>query len=135
MGRVTPQQIEAVKEEMTLSVYMQDFPEARHGKREILVSCCFHEDKHPSLSINTEAGWFKCWACGTSGGDVIAYLQKRTGRGFVEVVESLTGGARIEPIARRSTTETKQDVIDERKAQAILRVWNEAEELSSESSD
>lgn len=101
-----------------------------------MVSCCFHEDKHPSLSIDTELGWFKCWACGTSGGDVIAYLQKRTGKGFVEVVESLTGGgARIEPIARRNTAETKQDVVDERKAQAIQRVWNEAEELSHESSD
>lgn len=129
MGRYTRMQIEAANAK-ALNAIARDHPDARAG-RNILVSCCFHEDKHPSLSIDTELGRFKCFACGAYGGDAITYLQKRTGKGFVEVVESLIGGAQIEPIVRRTTPKEKKEQFDERKAQAIQRVWNEAEELFS----
>lgn len=128
MPRVTDMQVQAAKA-MAASVYANDFPEARGG-RHIVVSCCFHEDKHPSLSIDTELGWFKCWACGESGGDVITYLKKRTGKGFVEVVESLTGGAQIEPMIRKTTPQPQEEAFNERRAQAIQRVWNESTSIA-----
>lgn len=34
---------------------------------EVTVSCPFHEDKHPSMSINLGEGLFKCHGCGAQG--------------------------------------------------------------------
>jgi len=37
-------------------------------------ACCpFHNDRTPSLSMNLETGWFKCWGCGTSGSGVLDF--------------------------------------------------------------
>lgn len=38
--------------------------------------CPFHEDTHPSLSIDLERGLFHCFACG-AGGDVIRFVELR----------------------------------------------------------
>jgi DNA primase len=36
----------------------------------------FHDDTNPSLSINLNIGCFNCFACGTKGGDLIAFHMK-----------------------------------------------------------
>jgi hypothetical protein len=50
------------------------------------VSCCFHEDKNPSLSINFRSGGFHCFACGAKGGDIVGFHMQRYGMSFVETV-------------------------------------------------
>lgn len=53
--------------------------------------CPFHDDtKAGSFKVNLETGAFKCWACGASGGDIIAFLQKRRDLSFVEALRILS---------------------------------------------
>ena len=61
----------------------------RKGKS-LLGLCPFHEDHHPSLSVNLEKQYFTCFACGEKG-DVIHFLQKIEGLSFKEAVKQLTG--------------------------------------------
>ena len=49
------------------------------------MACCpFHEDKHPSFSVNEEAGVFYCFGCGATG-DVFDFVMKWSGKDFKEV--------------------------------------------------
>jgi DNA primase len=58
-----------------------------HGQ--IMVNCCFHDDRTPSLSINLDKGWFKCFGCGSKGGDVLAFHMKKNLMGFMEACRDL----------------------------------------------
>lgn len=49
----------------------------RDGNR-LTTLCVFHEDRQPSLSINTTTGQYYCFACGAKG-NMITYYQKRHG--------------------------------------------------------
>ena len=61
--------------------------EGRHGWA--LVKCIFHEDSHPSLSVNAELGAFKCHACCAKGGDVLAAYRLLTGCDFMTAAKDL----------------------------------------------
>ena len=51
--------------------------------------CCFHDDHRPSLSVNLERGAFRCFACGASGRDVIAFQMARYQQNFVSACKTL----------------------------------------------
>lgn len=52
--------------------------------------CPFHNDSRPgSWKVNTETGAYRCFSCGESGGDVIAFAQARHGLTFPEALEKL----------------------------------------------
>lgn len=51
--------------------------------------CCFHEEKHASLSVNLISGAYKCFACGAAGGDIIAFHRARYQMTFVEAAKDL----------------------------------------------
>ncbi len=52
--------------------------------------CPFHDDKKSgSFKVNLESGSFKCWSCGTCGGDIISFLQKRDDLDFREALLKL----------------------------------------------
>lgn len=53
--------------------------------------CPFHEDRSPSLRINTQSGGFICMACNTRGGDIIAFHQKRFNTSFKSACADLGG--------------------------------------------
>lgn len=51
--------------------------------------CPFHKDTTPSLRVNVETGSFLCHACGTRGGDVLAFHMQRHGLRFIEAAKDL----------------------------------------------
>lgn len=52
--------------------------------------CPFHLDNKPgSYRINTETGAFKCFSCGTKGGDVIAWTMERDDLSFQDALQKL----------------------------------------------
>ncbi|MBX3709424.1 MAG: hypothetical protein KIT56_03640 [Gammaproteobacteria bacterium] len=55
----------------------------------ILVNCCFHQDRNPSLSINIESGHFKCFSCNAKGCDILAFHQLRYGFDFITAAKDL----------------------------------------------
>ncbi|NUQ57732.1 MAG: hypothetical protein HUT38_04605, partial [Candidatus Paceibacter sp.] len=46
-----------------------------NGNPEALGLCPFHNDHHPSLSVNLETGLFRCFSCNAKG-DVFTFYQK-----------------------------------------------------------
>lgn len=52
--------------------------------------CPFHTDRHRgNFRINLDSGAFKCFSCGTKGGDIIAFTQVRHCLKFKEAVNLL----------------------------------------------
>ncbi|MGL4666456.1 MAG: CHC2 zinc finger domain-containing protein [Saezia sp.] len=51
--------------------------------------CPFHDDKSPSLSVNTHSGGFYCFSCGAKGGDVLSFLMQRDGLDFIAAAKAL----------------------------------------------
>lgn len=68
--------------------YAQQFPNLNIINQRMWTSvrCCFHEDNSPSLRINLISGAFRCFACGTKGGDVLAFHQQRHNLTFKQAV-------------------------------------------------
>lgn len=48
-------------------------------------------EKRPSLSVSLVDGHFRCFACGASGGDIVALHRLITGQKFVDAVRDLGG--------------------------------------------
>lgn len=55
----------------------------------VSVKCCFHDDNNPSLSINLVSGYFRCFGCGATGRDVLAFHILRYGLGFFDAMTQL----------------------------------------------
>jgi hypothetical protein len=51
--------------------------------------CCFHDDHSPSLSVNLRTGAFRCFACGTRGGDVLDFQRLRHDQSFPDAARAL----------------------------------------------
>lgn len=51
--------------------------------------CPFHQDTAPSLRVRLETGAFRCMACGTAGGDVLAFHRKKYGLSFTAAAKDL----------------------------------------------
>jgi DNA primase len=62
------------------------------SKENGIAKCPFHKDgaeKHPSLAINLTLGYFKCFACGAKGGDILAFQMMRYSQSFKEAAITL----------------------------------------------
>jgi len=62
--------------------------------------CPFHDDRHPSLDIDTDKGVWICRACQV-GGDAIRYAELARGYSFTEAVAYLEERCGITPPERR----------------------------------
>ncbi|MCD8266600.1 MAG: DUF6371 domain-containing protein [Prevotellaceae bacterium] len=63
--------------------------ELRQKGREWLGLCPFHDDRHPSLSVNPQKQVYKCFSCGV-GGDAVDFLMESGAfRGYRETLEYL----------------------------------------------
>tara|TARA_R110000868_G_scaffold104453_4_gene287608 strand:- start:13480 stop:13776 length:297 start_codon:yes stop_codon:yes gene_type:complete len=52
--------------------------------------CPFHADKKAgSFCINKQSGAFKCFSCGTHGGDIIAFHQQNNSLSFGDTINQL----------------------------------------------
>ena len=56
--------------------------------------CPFHDDHNPSLNVDPERQFYKCFSCG-AGGDVFDFVMNRERVNFREALESLAQRARI----------------------------------------
>lgn len=57
--------------------------------------CPFHDDHNPSLSVNFQTGGFNCFACGASGGNVIAFHSRLTGLTYGQAARELRKGGYV----------------------------------------
>ncbi|MBF0548018.1 MAG: hypothetical protein HQM08_26510 [Candidatus Riflebacteria bacterium] len=104
MPRIPPEEIERLKQEISV----QRLVEARGIKlhsngKDLLGLCPFHDDHKPSLVITPSKNLWNCLgACGT-GGTVIDWVMKAEGVSFRHAVEILREGAvsNTQPIGKR----------------------------------
>jgi DNA primase len=61
----------------------------RQGRR-LVGRCPFHEDERPSLVVYPDTESFYCFGC-QAGGDVISFVRRAEGLGFLEAVTRLAG--------------------------------------------
>lgn len=67
---------------------LQKFKENRFkGKAQ---ACCpFHDDKHPSFSVNLTTGAYKCYSCGESGRGIVDFHMAYYRMDFVSTCKEL----------------------------------------------
>ena len=80
--------IDAVKQHADIVQVISSYIPVTKKGRSYVALCPFHDDKHPSLSINVEKQIFKCFVCGT-GGNVFSFVQKYEKIGFEEAVRKV----------------------------------------------
>jgi len=74
------------------------FLELRKGKSDWKKAgvCPFHADKKVgSFFVNTVTGSFKCFSCGSGGGDIIAFTQQKYSLSFLNALQKIIKEWRI----------------------------------------
>jgi DNA primase len=69
--------------------YSKQFPSITTKRKIAKVICPFHDDTHPSLSINLEDGWYKCHACGAKGGGIAKFHMTRYSLTYKQTITEL----------------------------------------------
>ncbi|MDA8791916.1 CHC2 zinc finger domain-containing protein [Bacteriovoracaceae bacterium] len=65
-----------------IEIFCEVFKDLCIHKNQQNVSCIFHEDRKPSMSVNLDKGVFYCFSCGEKGN--IVTLKKYTKGNFNE---------------------------------------------------
>ena len=104
MPRLPDVSVETVKRAVDLINLASEYGLSLHragGKYQAL--CPFHDDHHPSLTLDPDRQSYKCWACG-AGGDVIAFVQAFERVEFPEALRMLAerAGIALKPATGRA---------------------------------
>lgn len=93
MARIPEAQIERVKRETDLVALVRSrgVELTRHGAKDFVGRCPFHEDTSPSLIVSPEKGLYHCMGCGLAG-NAIQFVEKFDGVSFRHAYELLAEG-------------------------------------------
>ena len=80
--------------------------------------CPFHTEKSPSFNVRPDEGFFYCFGC-RAAGDVVEFLVRSTGRGFLDIITDLAAETGV-PIPQSTLSEQESQVQKDRKR--ILKV-------------
>lgn len=88
MGRIPPEDLEAVRTKIPIAEVIGEHIALRAAGTSMKGLCPFHQEKTPSFNVNTTTNHFYCFGCEESG-DVIDFIQKIEGEGFRWAVKFL----------------------------------------------
>lgn len=60
----------------------------KRAGRNLVGLCPFHNEKSPSFNVRPDEGFFYCFGC-KAAGDVVEFVVRSTGRGFLDVITEL----------------------------------------------
>lgn len=80
--------IEHLKQRADIVDVISRYVQVRKQGANFVCVCPFHDDKNPSMSINSLKGFYHCYAC-NAGGDVFKFVQDYEKLGFQEAVEKV----------------------------------------------
>lgn len=80
----------------------------RHGGRQYVGLCPFHDDHNPSLNVYPDRQTYRCWSC-NAGGDCFTFLMEREGVSFPEALELLARRANLPIPQKMSRTSPEQE--------------------------
>lgn len=75
MSKYTKSRFDRDKLPEPVDYYSERLQSFKHGQKWCTALCPFHGDRHRSFGIKPETGAYKCFTCGVSGGDVLAFHQ------------------------------------------------------------
>ena len=95
MPRISPEELERIKSEVSLLDWVRDegLKTVKRGK-DWVVLCPFHEEDTPSCVISPDKNLWNCFGCG-SGGTIIDWVMRRRKISFphaVEVIRASSSG-------------------------------------------
>jgi len=102
------------------SLYYGQLFTLKGSKTQVLVPCCFHHDKNPSLSINLTKGTFNCLGCGAKGGDVLDFHKLKHGLNTIEAAKDLGAWIDTKGDTQDELAARKQKIADANKAHKEL---------------
>lgn len=93
MPRIPEPEIERIKRETDLAALVRSrgVDLAKHGAKDLIGKCPFHDDRDPSFVVTPEKGLFHCLGCGAAG-NVIQFVEKFDGVSFRHAFEILAEG-------------------------------------------
>ncbi|MEI6627337.1 MAG: DNA primase [bacterium] len=87
-------EIEEIKEKIDLGRLFAEYVKTVPAGRNFKALCPFHNEKTPSLMINTDKKIWRCFGCG-EGGDAFTFLMKMEGIEFKEALQQLAQRAGV----------------------------------------
>ena len=84
-----------VKERTDLAELASEVTKVKRTGRSVMAVCPFHNEKTPSLSIDSARGLYHCFGCG-KGGDVVRWIQDTQNLDFNDAIEVLARRAGVE---------------------------------------
>ncbi len=93
MPRIPEPEIERIKRETDLAALVRSrgVELTKHGTKDLIGTCPFHDDRDPSFVVTPEKGLFHCLGCGAAG-NVIQFVEKFDGVSFRHAFEILAEG-------------------------------------------
>ncbi|OUM97783.1 MAG: DNA primase [Firmicutes bacterium ZCTH02-B6] len=116
--RFSPQLIDEIKSRVNIVEIVGQYVSLRPSGRNYVGLCPFHSEKTPSFTVSPDKQLFHCFGCQT-GGDVFAFLMKRTGISFSEAVQQLAQRAGID---LERLVHSPVDAARERRRQQLLEI-------------
>lgn len=80
--------VDQIKRSVRIEEVASRYTELLRRGRLFTALCPFHDDHHPSLTVDPQKQTFVCYACGERG-DAIAFVQKAEKCSFAEAIEKL----------------------------------------------
>lgn len=87
--------IEAVLQEIDIVKIIGDYLPLQQRGQNYFAVCPFHDDKHPSMSINREKRIYKCFSCGAQG-NAIKFLENYSHLSFLEALKMVASNTSID---------------------------------------
>ena len=110
--------IERLKRNISIEALCQErgIDLKKHGSRDLIGKCPFHEDKNPSFVVTPEKNLFHCLGC-DAGGSVIDLVMKLDGTDFKETVHKLLASTNL---VRPASETPKRLAVPPEKANTLL---------------
>lgn len=85
---ITQESIEKLNQRIDIVDIISNFIEVKKQGSSYVCVCPFHGDKNPSMHINSQKGFYHCFAC-KAGGDAIKFVMEYEKLNFTEAVEKI----------------------------------------------
>ncbi|NRB75049.1 MAG: toprim domain-containing protein [Verrucomicrobiales bacterium] len=93
MARIPDEEITRIKKETDLAALIRSrgIELRKHGSKDLIGLCPFHDDTEPSMIVTPAKGLFHCMSCGAAG-NAIQFVEKFDGVSFRHAFELLADG-------------------------------------------